>query len=167
MSVAIPALLKIGTVVSTIGSVVSTVSGMKADSYNAGIAARNADLAERNKIAAIEASQREAEDAGVDARQEIGSLDALIGASGFDIGSGSNLLRRRSLRTLSQRDQSRIREDGNTEGEAFGQQAQDLRTESKMKKKSTKLNLFSGILGGASTYLGGASAIAKAREAYA
>lgn len=157
----------IGMVISGVGTVVSAVSGMQAANYNAAVADRNAQLAERNKVEAIAASQREAQERGLAAKQEIGSLEALMGASGFDLNSGTNLLRRRSLRTLTQQDQMNAREDGNAQAKGFAQQAADFRSESKQTKSSKTFGLFGALATGATSILSDANALRKAREAYA
>lgn len=157
------ALPVIGMITSGVGAVVSAVSGMQAGAYNAAVAERNATIAEKNRIEAIAASQREAQDAGLSAQKEIGSLEAALSSSGFDMNSGTNLLRRRSLRTLSRQDQTRAREDGNTQGDAFGQQGADFRSSASQERKSGRFALFAGVANGVSSILSEANALRKAR----
>jgi hypothetical protein len=156
-------LMKIAQGVSVAAGVVGTISNMQAAAYQQAVAQRNAQLMEENARRAIEQSQREQEDWGQAAREQLGRLMADLGASGVAMGAGSALRRREGAGELAQRDAMRIREEGVTTAENFRQQAADFKGEAKMARRRKSFALFEGVVGTMGSYLGHATQINRAR----
>ena len=152
----------VGAVVGGIGDVVSTRGEMSQAAYKGAVAERNAAIAEENRVATIEASQREQMDWSESARQQMGSLLAGFSASGLAAG-GSNAQIRAGQEALILRDAERIRAEGVGEADRFAQQRADFLSEANVAKAERRNALTSGILRVVSSLVGGATAVNRAK----
>lgn len=165
MAIGAIGLAQIAQVVSVGSAVIGTIGQMQAASYQASVAARNQEIAEENARRASNDAQLEQIDASQDAAREIGALIAEQSASGISLSSGSSLLRRRDLQEYAQRDSQRIREQGNVNIRNFKQQAADFASEREVAKASRSNAFTGGLLNIGSSYIGGATAVRKAKAA--
>jgi hypothetical protein len=94
-----------------------------ASDYQAQVARMNAQIAEDNARRALERSQIEQQDQDTITRAQLGTQEALQGASGLSIEGGSQILTRKSAAMLGRRDALNIRQAGEIEAYNYKTQA--------------------------------------------
>jgi len=155
----------LGTVLGAAGTVYSGIAAMQAANYQAAVAEMNAKIAEDNARRAVFASQVAAQDQDRQTAAALGELLAQQGASGIDVGTGSQLLAQRGTRELGRLDSLRIRQEGDIQRYNFQTDAVNARAQAQLSRMEGRSALIGGILGGARSLLGAASGISDRTRA--
>lgn len=99
----------VGTGLSMFGAQRQAQSTSQMYSYQAAIAAFNKQIDLQNRDFALAQGETQAGQIGMRGAQRYGQIRAAQGASGFDVGSGSNVAVRDSQRMVTQMDEQQIR----------------------------------------------------------
>ena len=130
----------------------------------------NAEIARRNAETARTVGQVDAQDASIDARNDIGSLIANVGSSGLKIGQGSAALRRKSLQELSRRDSANIIYNSELEATSFDIERIAAKQRGKAAKSASYIKAATSLIGGATQMFspgaGGVSPFARGTSAF-
>lgn len=129
--------------------------------YKAGLALMNQKINKQNAAWAREAGDINAEISGVKSRQEIGGTKARQGASGLDVNTGTPAQVREDQGAVAKFEQDMIRYDASKTAYGYEAKAASDEAEANMMnaaarsaEKAGNLNIFSSILGGASSVAG-------------
>jgi hypothetical protein len=156
-------LMTIAKFASVAGSAVTAVGNLNASSYNAAVAERNAKRLDDNAKRVAETAQQQTQHDAEAAAQEKGSALAAASASGVDLFSGSSLLQTAALDRLARRDANRTMDSARTDIWQLQQDATDLRNTAKQTRKMGRIQLFSDIGTGFSSFMSDSTAINKAK----
>jgi len=156
-------LMTVGKFVGVGASIVSAVGNMSTANYNAAVAERNAKQMDENARQLAIKAQQDQQDIAEQQAQEKGAIIAEMGASGFDLSSGSSALQRIALDRLAQRDQRRTAIEGGNEVKQAQQAAADYRAQRKNAKRMGMFQLFSDLGAGFDSYISSSTSIAKAK----
>lgn len=156
-------LLTIGKFIGVAATGASAIGNLQASQYNAAVAERNAVLMDQNAKRLAEKAQQDVQDLGEQQAAEKGQMLAEMGASGFDIASGSTALQRAALDRLARRDAQRTAVEGGNDVRQAQQSAADYRSSALQQKKAGKMQLFGDLAGGFDSYISSSTAIAKAK----
>lgn len=142
----------------TLSTVLGAVGTVAQLGYQNKVAANNAALMERNAVKVQQASQKSAQEAGLEAAALLGDLTVAQAQTGFAVTSPSFLRVRNKNRLLAQRDQLRIVKGGSAEATNLRNEATSLRNEA---GPSPLLGLITGGLDIASSMISGASLVRR------
>lgn len=148
----------LGGIFGASGASSAGASASQLGMYQAGIAMQNAAIARQNATYASVQGEQEAAKYGMGARQRQGEIVAQQGASGLDVGSGSNRLTQESQHLVSTMDMAQIRAnaakaayDYNVQAGAFQQEAMLDVMGANNAKAASKTNALASIVGAASS----------------
>jgi hypothetical protein len=122
----------VGGLASAGGSLVGGMAAKNAGNYQAQVARMNAKIAEDNANRSLERSQIQQEDQDTLTRSQLGTQEALQGASGLSLTGGSQILTRKSAAMLGRRDALNVRQAG--ELEAYGYKTQAVNSEAQARQ---------------------------------
>jgi hypothetical protein len=148
------------TFFTTAASVIGAFGSVAAGRYQAGVANNNAKIAENNEAKATNEAAIAAQIQDQEATQDIGSILSEQGASGLDVGVGSGALRRKSASELAARDRGFTIFKGQSESDAYKQQAEGFRSDAKVAKRSGILEAGTSLLS-MPNFLGDAKRVGK------
>lgn len=138
------------------GAASSAAATSRMYSYQAAIAQFNKQIALQNRDYAISAGETSAGLYGLKARQREGQIIASQGASGTEVGRGSNKDVIDSQRMVTQMDEAQIRNNAarvaygyQLEAEGKGQQAQLYEMASQDASRAGRYNVMSSLISGA------------------
>jgi hypothetical protein len=146
-----------GTLLSVAGTVVGAMGQAAAARQQAKIADANAKIAYENAQRATSASQEQVQDSDREMAAFIGAQEAAQSASGLSTSSRSSVLTRKSAQRIGRIDSSRITEQGRSTARNFLQQQQDYQMQAKSARSSARFAMLGGMLGAATSLVGGAS----------
>lgn len=132
LAAAAPVIAIVGSLASAGGALLGGMAAKNAGDYQAQVARMNAQIAEDNAQRALERSQIEQQDQDTLTRAQIGTQEALQGASGLSITGGSQILTRKSAAMLGRRDALNVRQGG--ELEAYGYKTQAANSEAQARQ---------------------------------
>lgn len=161
------ALAGIATAVSVASGIVGTISAVQQANFNQKLAARNATIAEDNARRSIYEGQLKAQQADLDASQEMGQLLARQSVSGLT--GKTYALQRKSLRELASRDRGTIRFEAESLAQRYRQQGQDFQIEAAGERSAKSFAILSGLGDVGSSLISGAAKYSalKQKELYA
>jgi len=135
---------------SALGSIAGGYATSAADKANAQIAANNATIVKQNATFAGEEGEANAGAQGQKTRQTAGAQKAGMGASGIDIGVGSNANVEASTAMLGQLDMMNIRNNAARQAYGFDTQAVNYEDQAAIDESSAKNAVTAGYIGGVS-----------------
>lgn len=148
----------LGGILGAYGAKQSAEAQSQTYMYQAGIAEYNKKIALQNRDYAYAAGEKEAVRYGFRARQQLGSITAGLGASGFKVDTGSAADVARSQRDVALIDQATIRDNAArvaygyaTQAEGQGLQAGLYTKAAADTRKAGKINMLSSLLSGATS----------------
>lgn len=155
MAIAIPAgistLLTLGGIgLGIAGAVANTSATIAANNYQATVAKRNAAIMTENANRSIQVAQQAQIKQDQETRALLGEQIAVQSASGLKIGGKSQMLTRKSARTLGRMDALNVRYEGELEAYNYKMAAQDSIDNAGFLKQSNNFALLSGFLNAAS-----------------
>lgn len=159
--------LSIGSsIFGAIGSISKGMSESNAASYNAQVSTNNAKIAKQNaSYAAQEGEQREAMQQQK-TRAEVAAIKANQAASGVDVNSGSALDVRSSAAETGQLNAITLKSNAIRQAYGFQTEATNDMAQASLDKSEAKSDMLGGIIGGATTFLGGVGSAATAYGTY-
>lgn len=166
IAAAAPALAVIGSLMGAAGTVYSGIAANQAGKYQQRVAEMNAQIAEENSRRAIERSQIEQQDQDMLTRAELGSQEALQGASGLSITGGSQVLTRKAAAMLGRRDALNVRQQGELESYNFKTQAVSQRAEGEMARARGQSALIGSYLGATGSLISNAASFGNKYDAW-
>lgn len=149
----------IGTAVSAFGSIAGGVAQANAADYQAQVADNNARIAQQNAAHAAQAGEQKAADASQKGAANLGAIKAAIAANGLDVNSGSALDVEKSARSTSQLNTLRTENDAQLQVYGYRSQATNYAAQAELDRSEEGPDIAGGILGGAGSLFGNASAI--------
>lgn len=165
LAAAAPLIGTIGTLIggglSAYGMIQSGNAQAQAASYQAQVADHNAKIADDNARRAIERSQIAQQNQDQLTRAQLGTQEALQGASGLSMGGGSQILTRKSAAQLGRLDALNVRQEGEIERYNFQTQAENQRSEAGLSRMRGENAKTAGYLGAFSSLIGTATTVAK------
>lgn len=149
----------VGTAVSAYGAYQQGQAAQQASQYQAQVARNNAIIAQQNADAARKQAAVQAQDQDMKTRQEQAAALAALGASGFDVNTGSPKNVLTSVGTTGRLNTQRIvyagenkARDALIQGANFNAQAGLYDMQGSQAATAGGINAFSSILGGASNF---------------
>lgn len=143
-----------GGLVSASGAMAKGQADKAMYDYQSGVALLNQKIAKQNAEYAIRAGGTAAYQSGLKTKDVVGQQKAIQGASGVDVGSGSNVTVRADTTKIGQLDQQTIRENYakkaygyEVEAEIKGTEAVANRVAGEQAEKAGEMNALSSILG--------------------
>jgi len=127
--------------------------------YQAQVATMNKQIAERNASYAVAVGEVNAQRKGMETRARVGQTEATQGASGLEVGSGTNAEVVAAERDIGSFDQMTIRAGAERESFGFKTQAMNFEAEAQADKAASKYSKVEGFVGAASSIVGGASSV--------
>lgn len=127
--------------------------------YKAQVATMNKQIAERNADYAIAVGEVNAQRKGMETRARIGQTEAAQGASGLEVGSGTNAAVVESEKALGSFDEMTIRAGAQRESAGFKTQAMNFEAEAQSDKTAGKYAEVEGFTKAAGSIVGGASSV--------
>lgn len=157
----LPVIAAVAAVTAAAGAVTSGIASSNAASYSAQVAQNNATIASQNAAYATQAGQVKEQASRMKTAGVIGQQKAIQGASGLDVGSGSNLDVRNSTADLGELDALTIR--NNAAREAYGYQTtgQSYQAQAGLDKMTSSNDLTAGFISGGSSLLSSASSLGE------
>lgn len=146
--------LSVGSLIGAAGTVLSGFAGLQAGKYQQKVAETNAKVAEDNAKLAVQSGAVKSSDNDAEVRAMIGQQEAMQGASGLNVNSGSSILTRRAARRLGRRDTLTIMNDALLERNNLMLDAANSRASGEMAARSGQASLLQGFLGGAGQVAG-------------
>lgn len=130
----------------------------KSDTYNfnAGLAEENAEISEQKGAWAAEIGDQDASASQMKTAAKVGSIKANQGASGIEIGTGSNADVVTSAREIGMLDALTIRSNAAREAYGYATEAYNYRMQAGLDEKSAKDAKRAGYIGAGTTLLGSA-----------
>ncbi len=154
-----PILSVVGSLAGAAGTIVSGIAAKNAADYQNQVAQMNAQIARQNADRAIERSQIEQQDNDMLVRSQIGTQEALQGASGVSITGGSQMLTRKAAAQLGRRDSLNIRQAGEIEAYNYKTQAVNQEAEGRLAKAKGQSALMGSYLSAGGSLLSSASTV--------
>jgi hypothetical protein len=129
--------------------------------YQAAVAQANAQIAKQNAAYDIAAGEVQAEQSGLQTRQQVGMTLAQQGAGNLDVNSGSTKDVRASEETVGEENQALIR--NNAARAAYGEEvtAFQYTAQSTLDTSAAATSLVQGQIGATASILGGVSSVAS------
>src|SRR5438445_12675014 len=147
-----------GSVMKAIGGQNESEASARLHEYKAGVARQNAIFNRRNSDYTLDAGEQASRRAGLTTGFTIGRQKTAQAASGFDVNEGSSADVRDAQRAAGMEDQTTIRTNAGRKALDFrnkavsdDMEAQNELTAAENARKAGKINLFSTLLGGASS----------------
>lgn len=137
------------------GSVFGGITANKSAKYNAAISEQNAVQDEKYASQAGELGNIEAANSEEQTREKLAGVKANQGASGVTIGKGSSADVQASVAQTGMLDAMTIRSNAARQAYGYQVEAVNERAHAQVQKSEGKNALISGIMGGATTALGG------------
>lgn len=156
-----PVLSAVSAIAGAAGTVISGIAAKNAADYQNKVAQMNAQIARENADRAIERSQIEQQENDMLVRSQLGTQEALQGASGLSIAGGSQMLTRKAAAELGRRDSLNIRQGGELEAYSYKTQAVNQEAEGRLAKAKGQSALLGSFLSAGGSLLSNASAIAN------
>jgi len=160
----ITATLVATAVVGAVGAFSAGEASATQSEYQGEVARMNAKIADDNAVRALQRSTIEAQDNDVRTGQIIGSQEAIQGASGLSISSGSFQSVRQSTREVGRTDTLRIIQGGEVDAFNFRVEAANLRAGATNADLSAENARTAARFSAASSLIGGASSISSSRR---
>lgn len=160
LAVAAPILSAVSAVAGAAGTVLAGVAAKNAGDYQAKVAQMNAQIARDNADRAVAASQIKEQDNDMLVRAQLGTQEALQGASGVLVTGGSQILTRKAAAELGRRDTLNIRNAGEVEAYNYKVQAANQVAEASAQKAKGQGALIGSFLSAGGSLLSSASSIA-------
>ena len=159
-------------IIGIVGGVVSGIGAMQQGQAQADAARYQAQVARNNEIIAEEQANATRQEGAIKAQMEdqksaqlIGKQDAILGASGVDMESGSALAVRQSQAGLARLDALTVRSNAEKKAWGFDVEASNQRAQQQLDYMKASAAEDAGQLGMFSSILGGASSAAKSWSA--
>jgi len=152
--------MAIAALLPALSSIVSGVMGFASMSYQAKIAEMNADVARDNAKRAIERSQVNQQEQDDMTRALLGEQEAMQGASGLSLNSGSAKRTRRSAAMLGRKDALNVRQAGEIEKYNYLVQAANFDAQAGLDRMSGVGNLLTGFLSAGGSMIGRSRSVA-------
>lgn len=147
----------ISSVVSGVGAIAQGQAAKSSANYNAALAENNAKIASQNATWAAQSGEQKVAQRQSKTRAEAAAIATNQAASGIDIGSGSALDVKTSAAQLGELNAINIRSDAARQAYGFQtEQASDL-AQASLDRAQGKNAENAGLIGGATSFLGGAS----------
>ena len=153
-----------GTILNVGGKIAGGIANKRAADYQAGIADLNRQIAEQNAKMALERGQVEQQEQDIQSLTMIGTQEAVQGASGIEVTSGSAVQARAVARRLARLDALRVRENSRLEARAYRTQAIGQQAQATLLRREGRQSLVAGFLGGFSSLISGASRVNDIRR---
>lgn len=148
--------------ISAVGSILSGVLGFAQAQAQANIAKMNKQIAEENASRAISRSQIVQQEQDDQTRALLGTQEAMQGASGLSLNSGSARRTRRTAAMLGRKDALNVRQAGELEAYNYRVQAANFGAQVKVDSISGVGNLLTGFVNAGGSLIGNAKSTAKA-----
>ena len=149
---------EIGTVAGAIGQFAQGEAKSSADKYNATIASNNAKIAEQNAEFKSREGEQQAAIEEQKTRAKVGAIQANQAAAGVDVNTGSAVDVRSSAASLGELNAITIRSNAAREAYGYQTQASNDKAQAAMDSSMAGKDLMAGVIGGATTFLGGTGA---------
>ncbi len=149
-----------GTGLKVFGDLFGASSKKDMYNYQAGVARMRANIDRQNSTWARDAGDQQAMLQGFKTGQEIGGVVAKQGASGVQVGTGSNADVIDAIRTSGAYDQGMIRYNAAKKAYGFEVQASGEEASAKLAETAGKNAMLEGWLGAGSSLIGGATSVA-------
>lgn len=156
----------VGTAVSVVGQMQSAQAQKAAANYQAQVAANNAALAKQQAQETTAAGEQQTAMQQMKTRATVGAIRAAEGASGVDVGSGSNVDVRSSAAELGELDALTIRSNAARQSYGYETGATSFQAQSQLDKATASQAGTAGVFGAAGSLLSGASSVAKEYSAW-
>lgn len=152
-----PVLAVVGSLASAGGALIGGMAAKNASDYQAQVAMMNAKIAKDNADRALERSQIEQQDQDTLTRAQMGSQEALQGASGLSITGGSQILTRKSAAMLGRRDALNVRQAGEVEAYNYKTQAVNSEAQARLAKAQGQSGLVGSFFSAGGSLLSSAA----------
>lgn len=150
----------VGSIVGAYGQLESAKAGATSEFANAEIAENNAEIATQKAAWAGAEGVQQASNLQLKNRAQIGGIEANQGASGVEVGTGSNHDVVESAREVGMLDAMTIRSNAARQAYGYQVEAADDRVQANLMRKGAKATIKQGRINAVSTLLGGgASAV--------
>jgi len=148
-----------GTAISAGAAIYGGMAKSSMYNYQAQVATMNKQIAQRNADYAIAVGEVNAQRKGMETRARVGQTEAVQGASGLEVGTGTNEAVVASERDLGSFDEMTIRAGAQRESFGFKTQAMNFEAEATADKTAGKYAMVEGFTNAASSIVGGASSV--------
>lgn len=152
-----PILALAGSVASAGGALIGGMAAKNAGDYQAQVERQNAQIARDNAARAIERSQLEQQDQDRLTQAQLGTQEALQGASGLSLEGGSQMLTRKGAAMLGRLDALNVRQAGEVESYNYKTQAVNSEAKARMAKAQGRSALVGSFFSAGGSLLSGAS----------
>jgi hypothetical protein len=150
-----------GALASAGGTIMGGMAQKNASDYQAQVARMNAQIAQENANRAIERSQIEQQDQDRLTQAQIGTQEALQGASGLSLSGGSQILTRKGAAELGRRDALNVRQAGEMEAYTYKTQAVNQEAGARLAKAQGSSALLGSWISAGGSLLSSASKFKK------
>ncbi len=150
-----------GSAVSAYGQVQQAKANEQANLFNANVAAQNAEIATQKQLWTGELGDQDAGISQMKTAAKVGATKANQGASGVEVGTGSNAQVIDSERQVGMLDALTIRSNAARAAYGYATEAHSFKAQEAMDRYAAKNQLPAAMIGATSTLLGGASQAAN------
>lgn len=157
LAAAAPFIAIAGSLASAGGALLGGMAAKNAGDYQAQVARMNAQIANENADRAVAKSQIEQQDQDALTRAQLGTQEALQGASGLSITGGSQILTRKSAAMLGRRDALNTRYEGELASYGYKTQAVNSEAQARMAKAQGQSNLIGSYFSAGGSLLSSAA----------
>lgn len=151
----------VGGVVSGMGSAEAGQAGQNMYNYKAGVAQINKQINQQNATWAYAAGETQAEEKGLQAKQQIGQQKVVQAASGFDVNSGSGAKVRDDMSQVSAFDQNVIKWDASKTAYGYETKAMSDQAESNLDVMAGSQAKTAGDIGEISSFINAGTSVAS------
>lgn len=150
-----------GSAVSAYGQLQSSQAASTAANYNAQVAENNAGISTQQAMWVGQKGVQAASNSQMKTAATVGSIKANQGASGVEIGTGSNADVVTSAREVGMLDALTIRSNAAREAYGYQTQAVSEKAQAQLDRFAAKNDISAGKINAATTLLGGAAKAAQ------
>lgn len=150
-----------GSAVNAYGQLQAAKAQANAYNFNADVMDQNAQIATQKQQWAGELGDQESAASQMKTAAKVGSIKANQGASGVEIGTGSNAAVVESAREIGMLDALTIRSNAAREAYGYATEAHSYKMQAALDRYSAKNATTAGNIGAASTILGGVAQTQK------
>lgn len=148
-------LSEVGSGIAALGSVASGIASGNEAAYQAHVATQNAKIANQNSQGATEAGDIKAQQIGLRAAAEEGSIKASEGAGGIDVNTGSAADVQSSERVLGENAQQTTRYNAALQAYGYQTQAKSDEAQAGLYDTEAETAPIAGAVSGAGSLIGG------------
>ena len=168
MAAAVPIMAAVGLASTVVGSVVGAMGAEQTAQaqnqmyqYQARVANLNSTIAKQNAAYALYAGEVQTQQAGMQAKQQIGETRAIQGSSNLAVGSGTGASVVTSEQELAQQSESLVRADAAKRAYGYEVEATSATAQAQLDTMAGRNALVAGDIGATSSILGGASSVSS------